>query len=191
MKKPLLFILLLPLLSSCSGAQAQPQTIRWEQQMKNPLYAERYWDEMTERMADIQMTDKKAKNPSVIDEVRRTALAQAQQQTQLKHKGKLGQFVTVTEDTQGWLLLLDRLLYFSPDFVTYPGPSLRIYLSPSIDPRGATFPDKGSVELGRLESPYGAQQYLLPAVLKDLKPFRTVVLYDARIERIYAFAQLQ
>ena len=66
---------------------------------------------------------------------------------------------------------------------------MRVYLTTAVDPRGVNFPDASALSLGLLQTPYGAQEYAFDE--SDSNPeFRTVVLYDTRLERIYGFAQL-
>ncbi len=74
-----------------------------------------------------------------------------------------------------------------------PGPEVYVMISTILDPRsesGASiFPDASAVNLGRLQTPYGAQTYVIPEASKDTV-FRTVVLWDKRLERVMGFAQL-
>lgn len=190
------FLLCPLLLTACTGnGTAVVTSPRWEDLLKNPLYAERYWDDLTDRVTDMQMREKDAlKDPrmvALLDEVRRNALSRAQEAAAKKREGTTGQFAGIAADTLGWALLTKDALYLSSDFLTYPGPSLKIYLTTVVDPRNAAFPDRTSIEVGRLESPYGAQQYALPPAARAAKGLRTVVLYDGKLQRIYAFAQLQ
>ena len=52
------------------------------------------------------------------------------------------------------------------------------------------FPDETAVDLGRLESAYGAQHYAVPP-LDYANQLRTAVLYDRELKRIHGFAQLR
>ncbi|MDD4319394.1 MAG: hypothetical protein PHW10_03665 [Candidatus Peribacteraceae bacterium] len=188
-------LFLLPfLLAACTAAGTDRSNVRWEELLHNPLYAERYWSELTEKMVNIHLREPDVlKDPqmrSIVDDVRTNALRRAQEASLERNKGKRGPFNTVADETTGVVLLLDRTLYFSSDFHALPGPSLRIYLSAMADPRDAAFPDATSVEIGRLESPYGAQEYLLPAILEKPEDMRSVVLYDPRLKRLSSFAQL-
>jgi len=198
MQQPLSLVFLASLLlASCgspSAATLQQADTRWEQELQNPLFAERYWDELTERMVNVQLYgEDAAKDPrkmAVLDEVRRMAVQKSQEVRVAKRDGIMGSFVTVLETTEGLVLLRGHTLSFSPHFFTYPGAALKIYLTTMVDPREGTFPDAGSIEVGRLESPYGAQEYQLAEVLKT-EGTRSVVLYDAKLDRLYGFAQLQ
>jgi hypothetical protein len=192
MKKLAPFLLLSFLLVACS--KTGPGSISQGERMQNPFFAERYYDELTEEMVNLQLQDKTVTSDprmlTIVDETRRDALAKAQEQTKKKREGRFGGFLTATQQTQGWALLLKGTLYLSTDFTSLPGPSLHLYLSEVMDPRDASFPEKTSVDLGLLESPYGAQQYALPSAAATNVKLRTVVLYDTKLKRIYSFVQL-
>ncbi len=194
MKKTILPLLLASLfLTSCGETSQgfQKTNIRWEQLMKNTLYAEQYWDDLTNRMVDLQMAgEKDPVKSTLIDEVRKMALQNSKAEGKKRREGKIGAFVPGQENAQGHALLHANLLDLSTDFSTSPGPSLKIYLSTVVDPREGSFPDDTAIELDRLVSPYGSQQYTLPDDT-DTAELRTVVLYDNRLNRIYGFAQLQ
>ncbi|MFA6522760.1 MAG: DM13 domain-containing protein [Candidatus Peribacteraceae bacterium] len=194
MKRYLFPLFLALLLAGCTRSDSGQANVRWENLMQNPLYADQYWLDMVNRMVEMQLQEPDlAKNKTLlatVDEVRRNALLREQAEARKRREGKEGSFIQVKEFTEGRALLRGTTLSFSPTFSTVPGPNLRIYLSPSLDPRDAAFPDTGSLNVGRLESPYGAQEYLLSEET-DTKPFRTVVLYDPKLERLYGFAQLQ
>ncbi|MFA6038796.1 MAG: DM13 domain-containing protein [Candidatus Peribacteraceae bacterium] len=189
----LLFALLLPLAACTARPTTEVQSVRREDLMQNPLYAERYWDELTERMVDILLREKDtldAGTLAAVDEVRREALQHAQEESLSKQGGKLGSFVSMKETVGGLAFLHGRTLSLSPDFLTSPGADLRLLLTTMLDPRDGVFPDETSVDIGRLESPYGAQEYLLPESVKT-EELRTVAVFDARLKRLYGFAQLQ
>jgi hypothetical protein len=194
MKRLLLPLSLILLLAGCARQDIGQANVRWENLMQNPLYADQYWLDMVNSMVEMQLQEPDlAKNKTLlatVDEVRRNALLREQAESRKRREGKEGSFIQVKGFAEGRVLLRGTTLSFSPDFSTVPGPNLRIYLSPSLDPRDAAFPDKGSVNVGRLESPYGAQEYLL-SEKTDTQPLRTAVLYDPKLDRMYGFAQLQ
>ncbi len=101
----------------------------------------------------------------------------------------MGPIIAVKEDVTGYVLHLDCTVFFSSDFTTSPGPSLRVFLTTTVDPRDVTFPDKSAVDLGPLQSAYGAQQYSMPGD-DSAGALRTFVLFDTRLKSIYGFAQL-
>ncbi len=182
------------MLAGCS-ANAGSSNISMEQHLQNPLFAERYWEEMVDRMVSRQLNDPEiVKDPAkaaVIDEIRSSALEKAQEQTRKRREGTFGYFVSINEPTEGQALLIDKTLYIGPSFMTVPGPNLHIYLTQVVDPRDSkTFPDEATIDLGPLSSPYDEQVYHLPANTKDIEKYRTVVLYDTELERLYAFVQL-
>lgn len=65
-----------------------------------------------------------------------------------------------------------------------------MYVSNAVDPRDVNFPDDTAIDLGQLESPYGMQRYSVPGAEEEVQQYRTVVLFDKSLERIYGFAQL-
>jgi len=67
---------------------------------------------------------------------------------------------------------------------------LHVYLTNAVDPRDVAFPDPSAKDIGLIASPYGAQSYALALTPDELKKYRTVVLLDRELNRIYGFAQL-
>ena len=90
----------------------------------------------------------------------------------------------------GQALALEGHLYFGPTFLTLPGPSLHVFMTKAVDPRDVAFPDPSAVDLGLLKTPYGTQSFDMPATV-TLPGYRTVVLWDTRLKRLSAFAQLK
>lgn len=189
MKKIFLLPLLAFLLTSCTSAR--PATTA--RLMANPLFAERYEDELVARMTEFDIRKdpalKDARMRRIIDDTRIAALAASQEIRKMIREGAIGSFVQVKEETQGTALFLGHTLYLSPDFTTYPGPSLHLLLTTVVDPRDVKFPDRTSLDLGLLLSPYGAQEYAVPETAKP-ETHRTAVLWDTKLERLYGFAQL-
>lgn len=167
--------------------------------LDNPLYAEWYYKDLVENMMNLQIQAdpavKDSAKKAIIDKTRKDALAMAQEATAKREQGKSGLLKPISQSAQGQVLLLDDTLYLGPDTNVMPGPELHVYVTPVQDPlttgTGAvklTFPDASAIDLGVIRNPYGAQSYKLPAHSLDL---RSVVLWDAKLEKIYAFAQLQ
>lgn len=162
--------------------------------LQNPLYAERYWEGLTDRMVEFEirkdplLEDENMKTK--IDDVRVMALKNAQEARKLQRGGRQGLFVRVGEYTEGEVLYLDDTIYFSSTFDADPGPNMHVYITSAVDPTGVEFPDETSVRLGKLESAFGAQQYAVPPTRSET-PINTVVLYDRDLERIHGFAQLK
>jgi hypothetical protein len=161
--------------------------------MDNPLFAERYWADIVEHMADfIRSGHALYKDPvtaAVIDAQKNRATARLTEVRKKKEAGLTGSFAKEIDDILGSVLLLNGTVYFGTDFLAYPEPDQHVYVTTITDPRETSFPDATSVDLGELESPYGAQQYVIPAERVDPR-FRTVVLYDRQFKTILAIAQL-
>jgi len=188
----LLWTIPVTLLTGCA-ATAGP-SVATQARLGNPLVAERYWDEMVDRMATLQIGSDPlladAKKAKVVEDTKRDALQRSQQEREKVRLGISGDFIAVAELTEGRALLLDGTLFLGSTFTAYPGPTLRLYLTEATDPRDGVFPDPTSVDLGALQTPYGAQEYLLPEEHQDNDALRTVVLWDRRLGRMHAFAQL-
>ena len=183
MKKSLL---LLPLfLVACGTAQQGAGD--------NPLVKERYWSELTDRLTSLQIkNDPILKDPAkaeLVENLKQDALRRFNDWDTTVRKGISGMFLSANELTEGQALLLDGTLYLGSEFAAYPGPSLHIYLSEVLDPRGKDFSIHTALDLGTLRTPYGDQSYVLPESQKT-KKFRTVILWDTKLGRLYAFAQL-
>ncbi len=176
-------------LISCSSAAPSAQ-------LDNPLYAESYYKELVENMMNLEIQSdpiiKDASKKSIIDSVRVSALAKAQAATVRRMQGTFGNLMPVTIDAQGQVLALDGIVYFGPDTSVRPGPEVHVYLSSDIDPRSGTgagaFPQTTDADVGLFQNFYGASSYSIPDAMKDV---RTVVLWDKKLKRLYAFAQLR
>ena len=59
-----------------------------------------------------------------------------------------------------------------------------------VDPRDVVFPDITSIDLGRIDYPYGAMSLPVHAKADAAKNLRSVVLWDAKLKRLHGFAQL-
>ncbi len=177
------------LLVACS-AGTQPTV---DSLLRNPLYAEQYSDDLVERMVQLTLNnDPVLQDPhmaALVNDTRTTWLETTTEARQKQRTGSQGNFVSVGEPVQGQVLLLGRTLYFGPFFTVAPGVEVHLYLTTVTDPRDQAFPDDTAMDAGALASPYGAQQYSVPGG-GDLAAYRTVVLYDAALQRILAFAQL-
>lgn len=180
-------------LAACGTPPATPD-LTLDQRLQNPLFAERYWDEMAERMANLTIQNEPvmsdASKAAIADRAREGAVELSQLARQKRNNGLFGAFMTMKELTEGYALLLDRTLYISSTFATYPGPSLHLFLTTDVDPRDVPdFPNANALNLGLLQSPYGAQSYKLPESVED-PGYRTAVLWDTKLGRLYSFAQL-
>lgn len=194
MKTPAVVVLACLLLAACQKQQITTTSI--DEQNLNPLVAERYGNELADMLADLIIRE----DPSVADDdalkdfVQREitkAKAIARVAREDKVRGQNGTFISHGEEVFGEAVYVDRRLYFSPGFETEPGPNLRVYLTTAVDPREGDFPDETALDFGRIQSVYGAQTYSVPAGDENASLYRTVVLWDTDLERMFAFAQLQ
>lgn len=180
------------LLAACSREPAALSPSQ-ESVLANPLTADRYFKDLVTTMVDLEINEQAALAQNgltrTVIRAKERALERAKLAEAQKRQGLLGVFVPVKEDPFGQALLTGTRLYLGTDFATPPGPNLRVYLSTVVDPRDAAFPDPTAVDLGPLQSAYGAQEYRFTTT-RDLKEFRTVALYDTALKRIYGFAQL-
>lgn len=190
MKRALPLLCLPLLLAACSTPPSGGLTL--ESRMRNPLFANRYWEELVDRMASLQIkkdpTASGAVTGPIVNATRLSALQNAQAITERLHGGLLGNFLSMKEPTEGQMFVTKDMLYLGTDFLTYPGPSLHLYVTAAVDPRDKPFPGATATDLGLLQSPYGAQEYPIPDGKGAVA--RTVVLWDTQLQRLYAFSQL-
>ncbi len=194
MRRSLLIASSLLLLSAC-GRPATAVSVSLEQRLANPLFAEYYYDDLVEHLVDLEIqNDAMLEDASVkaaSDAARRDGLLAAKSATKKQEEGLSGNMVPAKDFTEGEVLVVDNMLFFHPEFITTPGPDVRVYVSNVIDPRDAAFPDPTAVDVGMLQSPYGEQSYALVAPKEGEAPsLRSVVLWDAALKRIVGFAQL-
>lgn len=191
MRTTLLALALAPAiaLSACNGSTSMNSD-----PLQNPLYAEYYYDDLVESMVNFQLNDPNAvaddeRLQKVLEDVRYQGLKKAQEANKLQDTGAKGMLVQAKAFAQGEALFANNTVYFGPDFLSAPGPSLHVYLSTRVDPRDVeVFPSADDVDLGLMTTPYGTQQYATPEL--DPVAYRTVVLYDTMLKRVYSFVQL-
>lgn len=177
------------ILTTCSGAQRTSI----DQHNRNPLVASRYGDELADTMADIVINDdpilKRAGVRAIIDAEIARGKEIGNIARQKQSQGMKGALIGREEEMEGYVLYVDDVLYLSSDFITKPGPALHAYLTTGVDPRDVPFPEKTSIDLGPVHTVFGAQQYDVP---KQDKPelYRTFVLWEKKLGRLYGFAQL-
>lgn len=183
------------LLAACTSAPGGPIGLPLQERLRNPLVAERYWSDLAEHMADFTRTgDPITKDPvrmATVEAERLRALERVEQSRALINEGRRSHFqsVSVNEDAMGFVLVREGIVSLDPSFLVRPGPSVHLYLTTALDPRDAPFPDPTSLDLGQLQTAYGAQEYAIPEGQQN-PAFRTVVLYDPRLQRLIGFAQL-
>lgn len=177
-------------LSACATG---PGDLTLEQRLRNPLFAEYYYDDLVERMVQLQISNdpvlENERNKAAVDDIRRNGVKKAQEAKTTQNNGKSGMFIPAKEFSQGEALLVDGVLYFDPQFITTPGVETRVYLTGALDPRDEeSFPDNTARDLGELKSPYGDQWYAADGI--DPADVRSVVIWDERLERLMGFAQM-
>ena len=95
----------------------------------------------------------------------------------------------INEYAKGDFLYIDDTLYVGTLFEIDPLPGLHVYLTTVVDPRDVEFPDDTAMDLGPIQTAYGAHAYEVPSVENPLL-YRTVVLWDNELGRLHSFAQL-
>lgn len=160
---------------------------------RNPLTASRYGDELADRLADlIIQNDPVTQQPGMQDYIKgqiSNAKNLAADARSTQARGMMGGLIPAKQNVTGYGLYVDDVLYLSSDFDSDPGPDLHVYLTTVVDPRDVQFPDKTALDLGTVQSPYGALSYDVPHQDKP-ELLRTIVFYDRKLQRLYSFAQL-
>jgi hypothetical protein len=179
------------LLSACGGATAD---VTLKERLENPLYAEMYYDSMVDHMTNLVIQqDPLAGNESVkdvIEDRRSSGLRKAGEAVAKQNMGKTGTIVSDFELARGEVLLLDNVVYTSPDFNVVAGPDVHVYLTTLADAKDVRFPDDSAIYVGPLASVYGAHSYALPEGT-DTSDVRMLAIYDKSFKRMYGFAQLR
>jgi len=181
-------------LSACSkaapSALLQPTLA---DRLRNPLVAERFGSELTERMTELTIDNdpllKDATKKSLVQKYRKKGLDMSANAAAAQKLGTIGEFIEASEFVRGRALILADRLYFSAAFETVAGPDLRVVLSTVVDPTAEGFPDATAIDIGPLDSPYGSQEYILPEIGDPLL-IRTVAIWDKTLGRLYGFAQM-
>ncbi|OGJ61328.1 hypothetical protein A3A67_05085 [Candidatus Peribacteria bacterium RIFCSPLOWO2_01_FULL_51_18] len=193
---PKQYFLVLPLILSImlAGCRSGITNTDIDKQNQNPLTASRYGDELAYTMADLVIqNDPIATNPkirAIIDREIARGKETANTGRELTAQGMNGAIIPIKEEVIGFALYLNDILYFSSEFYSKPGPSLHVFLTTIVDPRdAATFPDSTTLDLGLLKAAYGPQEYEVPGQ-SNPELYRTLVLWDTELNRLYAFAQL-
>jgi hypothetical protein len=125
----------------------------------------------------------------IIDKTKESWLKVAQKARVDQRKGSKGSFTPITEFTAGEVLYSGNSLFLAPDFASAPGPSLHFYLSTVVDPRDVEFPDESAIDLGLMRSNLGTGRYEVVGIEEPIK-YRSLVLFDTELERLYGFAQI-
>ena len=159
----------------------------------NPLFALRYWEEMTDRLANLHVQ----KDPllqdktlaKIADDNRVYALEKAKEVNTVLRGGQLGSFNSVAETITGNAYFRDHTLYLGSDFMAYPGPALHFFLSTDFDPSGKEVEKPGNIDLGIVRNPYGEDTYIIPKT-QDTSKIQSLIMWDTRLKRMFGFSQL-
>ncbi len=191
MKRIFLASVALITLSGCASNASQEHELSYL--LKNPLFAERYAEALVDAMVELEIyedpiledEDKK----SLTDATKEQWLEVAQKAVREQRKGAKGSLIAMKEYVAGEVLYLNDMLYLGPEFFTTPGPSLHFFITKAVDPRDVQFPDVTAKDIGSVRSNVGVSQYSVPSVENPLE-YRTIVLWDTKLERLYGFAQM-
>lgn len=193
MKKTLIASLALLTLTACQSKTGNEQELSYL--LENPLFAERYSEAMVDTMVELEIYEdpitKDEAKMKIIDKTKEKWLEVSQKSRADQREGSKGSFIAIKEYTAGEALFTDGKVYLSPEFVSAPGPSLHLFLSTVVDPRDAEFPDETAIDIGLMRSNLGTSRYDVVSD-SDIDPikYRTLVLFDTELERIYGFAQI-
>jgi len=184
-------------LSACGNGVGLPsKDTSLKDQLRNPLYAEFYYQDFVETLVSLSLQDDPIlEKPGVrasVDRARVRALEHANLAEEAQDEGRRGSFISDRLWVEGEALLLDGVLYLGPTFNSAPGPELSMYLTTTIDPRDGDFPDETAVKLGTVKNQYGAHAYVVPVDTprSGTGALRTAVLWDDELGMLYGFAQL-
>jgi hypothetical protein len=177
------------LLAGCLGKQ----TTTLEDRLQNPLFAERYAESVVDRLVELEIIKdpvlEDVAKKAYLDTERKKWLEVTRNARQVQRDGMEGSMLPVGDFAKGDVLYVQGALYFGSLFEIDPLPSIHVYLTTTVDPREIAFPDTTAMDLGLLQSAYGAQTYTVPNVDNPLL-YRTVVLWDTEFGRLHSFAQL-
>ena len=148
---------------------------------------------MVDRLVELDIT----KNPvledpakkAFVETQRKHWLEVAREAREEQREGTTGNLVPINEYAKGDFLYIDGTLYAGTLFEIDPLPGLHMYLTTVVDPRDVEFPDDTAMDLGPIQTAYGAHAYEVPSV-ENPPLYRTVVLWDDRLGRLHSFAQL-
>lgn len=184
----------LALLLAACGSNLQSMDVQ-KYFAQNPLAAEEaatalgqvYVSMIVDEKAELEKND-------LFDEVdgMRVAAGKAiEDATRERKNGLLGQFIPHKQFTRGFVLVRpkDGIIFTGTTFESAPGPDLHLFASELSDPREGVFPDDSAVDLGLMGYTYGPQTMTFDATLWN-DNFRSLIIYDVKLKRLYGFAQI-
>jgi hypothetical protein len=175
-----------------TGTSSQTQ----ETLLKNPLYLERYAEQMVDTMVNLEIyEDPLLEDPAkkkVADTTKEYWLKEAKKSRKAQRLSSKGTLLTMKEYVVGEVMFTKdgTAVHFGPEFTTTPGPSVHAFLTTTVDPRDVEFPDPTAIDLGKITVPYGAQTIMLEEKVEEPIKYRTLVIWDTALGRLYGFAQL-
>lgn len=182
------------LLVACNNGGTNAQSR--ESLLKNPLYLELYSEQLVDTMVNLEvygdpLIEDEGKK-KIADTTKKYWLEEAKKSRKAQRQSSKGNLITMKEYVTGEVILTKdgSAVHFGPSFITTPGPSLHAFISTVIDPRDVEFPDVSAVDLGEITVPYGAQSFYPEQKIADALQYRTVVIWDTALERLYGFAQI-
>ncbi|MBT3835170.1 hypothetical protein HOF56_02875 [Candidatus Peribacteria bacterium] len=195
MKKALTLIGSVIILSSCGIGN--PSEVS-----DNPLAAEITADQILDFVSNMQIKAAErgeeiedGKTLRAIDKALVDAKSMQKEAHKKQDKGKKGDFYRASEHTfaRGRALLIQGKLYFGFGFDISGAPGMKIYLSKHVAPheKEELF-SEDFVEIGDLNSIYGAQSYEVPVLSEtDWTEYRTVAIYSEPLEIMIGLAQIR
>ena len=178
------------LLFGCKNANTAVNT---DALFGNPLFVERYAEEMVQGLVELKIqNDPILEDKGIaktVDKERSAWMAKAKDARNKQREGRSGYFLEINKYIAGEALYLEDMLYFGTLFEVTPSPELHVHLTTVVDPRDVEFPDETSIDLGKIQSAYGAQTYPVPKIENPLL-YRTVVLWDKELGQMHGFTQL-
>jgi len=187
-----LFIAVTPLL--LVGCQKSVYQADREALLQNPLYLEMYAEQFVDTMVNLSIyqdpiTQDEAKM-KIVDKTKEYWLQKSAEARKMQREGSKGAFIPMSEYTEGETLFINNMIHMSPGFFVNPGPNLHVFLTQAVDPRDVEFPDVTAIDAGEILVPYGAQSFAIDEEIEEPRLYRTVVLWDTDLERLYGFAQI-
>lgn len=185
---------LLPLILAGCSSNVQSMDVR-NYYNQNPLAREETETAFGQVMVNMIVGEKAElqKNDlfNEVDRMRLEAGKRIEEATKERKNGLLGQFVPHKQRTAGFVLLRPKegVIFTGTTFESDPGPDLHLYGSTVQDPRSEAFPDTEAKDLGTMGFTYGALTMHFDPKLWN-NDFRTLILYDKKLKRVYGFAQL-
>jgi len=192
MKRIIALIAPLLLVACNTGTTGQTQ----ETLLRNPLYLERYSEQMVDTMVSLEIyEDPLLEDPiksEIADSTKKYWLKESKKARKAQRLSSKGTLITMKEYVAGEVMFTKAgdALYFGPDFTTTPGPGLHVFITTAVDPRDVEFPDETAIDLGKVSVPYGSQVFIPKQKIEDAIKYRTVVIWDTKLGRLYGFAQL-